>query len=220
MPDRELLLRIVHRIRARVQKAGHSIATLAKIDQMSNRLGPVLGIWPISRSTFSLIHAYVPSLSFLSSVELRVSRKREKERERERKREKGVRGDRRPDREETIVRASSPLGLCPRLPDSRAIAPRNSQLVTAFVSRDEPIDSHRRRANASRTIVQLLYTRVPSTIALLRPREYTTSSFPLLIQSRILSSSDDSEAPCSISADEQARGISSTSRHSLNPRYS
>ena len=156
-----------------------------------------------------------------SSFESREKeRKRERERERERKREKGVRGDRRPDREETIVRASSPLGLCPRLPDSRAIAPRNSQLVTAFVSRDEPIDSHRRRANASRIIVQLLYTRVPSTIALLRPREYTTSSFPLLIRSRILSSSDDSEAPCSISADEQARGISSTSRHSLNPRYS
>lgn len=49
VPQRELLLRVVHRVRARVQETGHSTAALAEIDQVSNRLGPAVGIgaaWP------------------------------------------------------------------------------------------------------------------------------------------------------------------------------
>lgn len=55
MPDRKLLLRIVHRVRPRVQEARHSTAPLEKVDEMSNRLGPVLGIRRVPWSTLPLI---------------------------------------------------------------------------------------------------------------------------------------------------------------------
>ena len=100
VPDRELLLRVVHRVRARVQEAGHSVAALAKIHQMSNRLGPVLRTcWPVFRSTFSLIHAYFDSSSSsfsapFSRASIRAfnpgEKEKEKEKERERERERLV----------------------------------------------------------------------------------------------------------------------------------
>lgn len=50
MPDGELLLRILHRVRARVQATGDPAAALAEVDQVSNRLGPAApgidGPWP------------------------------------------------------------------------------------------------------------------------------------------------------------------------------
>ena len=77
MPDRKLLLRIVHRVRPRVQEARHSTAPLEKVDEMSNRLGPVLGIRRVPWST-------LPLIAYLEYQEKRGRRDRSIERERER----------------------------------------------------------------------------------------------------------------------------------------
>lgn len=116
VPDRELLLRVVHRLRARVQEAGHSVAPLEKIDQMSNRLGPVFGIRNTARPAFPLIPS---STFFLPILDLEMRQKLEKglERlgERERKRE----------RQSTLSRIPTDrrgISRCPSSPDGISFA--------------------------------------------------------------------------------------------------
>lgn len=151
MPERELLLRVVHRVRSRVQETRHPAASLAKSDQMSNRLGPER-TFVGARTAFTLTPSTEPLVDYVE-----------------------------------------------KSPNSRSNATSSANYLLVTVS---PVNA-RPRAPMSFPVDD--HQRAPST-----PDD------------PYFSSSDDSEAPCSISADEQARGIASTSHRvtvSLNAYF-